>query len=118
MTDTLPPMHRNAKGKRPHFYDNPALDQMMSMIMVLAGEVSVLSDQIDRMQRAAGALGFDLAGTMATLELDQVALEEREAHRQALLDRLFYLLRKEAAEAAAQETPEGYSRVIEEIAQG
>jgi hypothetical protein len=119
MTDTdLAPMLRSAKGKRPGFYETPVLDQMMSMIMVLAGEVSVLGDQIDLMQRAAATTGLDLAGAMRGLTLDQTALEEREARRQALLERLFYLMRKEAAEAEAAETAEGYSGVIAEIAQG
>ena len=40
-------MKREAKGKRPSFYDDQALDQMMSMIMVLAGEISVIADELD-----------------------------------------------------------------------
>lgn len=117
-TDDLPPMYRDAKGKRPSFYETPGLDQMMSMILVLAGEVSVLADQLDLMQRVAAQKGLDLAGAMGALVLDQEALEQREARRQAMLDRLFYLMRKEAAEAEAQHTSDGYSKVIEEIAQG
>jgi hypothetical protein len=112
------PMQRSARGKRPSFYETPALDQMMSMIMVLASEVSVLADQIDGMQRVAAAGGLDLKGGMAKLVLDQDALEEREARRQAMLGRLFYLMRKEADEASASETSEAYAKVIEEIAQG
>lgn len=117
-TPTLDPMIRSAKGKRPSFYDQPGLDQMMSMIMVLAGEVSVLADQIDLMQRVAGANGLDLTGGMKAIVLDQPALEAREARRQAMLDRLFYLMRKEAAEAAENETSEAYVGVIDEIAKG
>jgi len=116
-TSSLKPMIRSAKGKRPGFYETPALDQMMSMIMVLAGEVSVLADQVDLMQRAAATLDLDLTGAMKAVTLDQPALEEREARRQAMLDRLFYLMRKEAAEAEASETSEGYAGVIDEIAQ-
>lgn len=115
MTDT---MIRDAKGKRPGFYDSPVLDQMMSMIMVLAGEVAVLGDHIDSIERVAALNGLDLAGGIAALELDQNALEIREARRQAMLERLFYLMRKEAAEAAAAETSEGYGRTIAEIAVG
>jgi hypothetical protein len=118
MTDEIAPMLRSAKGKRPSFYETPGLDQMMSMIMVLAGEVSVLADQVDLMQRVAAEKGLDLAGGMKTITLDQDALEAREARRQAMLDRLFYLMRKEAAEAEAQETSEGYSQVIADIAKG
>ncbi len=111
-------MVRDAKGKRPGFYETPALDQMMSMIMVLAGEVSVLADHVDSIERVAAANGLDLAGGIARLALDQDALEAREARRQAMLDRLFYLMRKEAAEAANQESSAGYIAVIDEIAVG
>lgn len=115
MTDT---MIRSAQGKRPAFYETPPLDQMMSMIMVLAEEVSVLSDHLDSLERVAKEKGLDLAEGVKTLKLDQVALEAREARRQAFLTRLFYLMRKEAAEAGAAETPEGYRSVIDEIAVG
>lgn len=111
-------MKRSAQGKRPHFYETPALDQMMSMIMVLAGEVSVLADHVDSIERVAAAKGLDLRAGIAELALDQPALEEREARRQALLGRMFYLMRKEASEAAASETSDGYAAVIGEIAVG
>ena len=111
-------MTRDAKGKRPGFYDTPALDQMMSMIMVLAGEVSVLADHVDSIERVAAANGLDLAGGIKTLALDQAALEAREARRQAMLERLFYLMRKEAADATRQDTAAGYAQVIADIAVG
>lgn len=109
-------MQRSAKGKRPGFYEDPALDQIMSMLMVLTSEVSVLHDHVDLMERAFAARGIDIATEMTTLKLDQDALDARESRRQALLDRVFYLMRKEASEAAAQETATGYTAVIEEIA--
>jgi hypothetical protein len=117
MNDTQK-MNRSAKGKRPHFYYTPALDQMMSMIMVLAGELSVLADHIDSIERVAAENGLDLRTGIASLTLDQSALEERESRRQAMLERLFYLMRKEAAEAEAVETSDGYVAVIDEIAVG
>jgi hypothetical protein len=110
-------MKRESRGKRPQFYETPALDQMMSMIMVLASECSVLADELDSMKRIFAKRGIDLAGEMQALELDEAALEQREARRQQMLGRLFYLVRKEAAEAAAGETGEGYIATIDEIAQ-
>lgn len=111
-------MTRDAKGKRPAFYDTPALDQMMSMVMVLAGEVSVLADHVDSIERVAAANGLDLAGGIAKLSLDQAALEAREARRQQFLERLFYLMRKESAEATRQESAAAYAQVIADIAVG
>jgi len=111
-------MKREAKGKRPHFYQDPALDQMMSMIMVLAGEVSVLADQLDSTHRVLAKHGIDAALEIATLEFDDEALQQREGRRQAMLERMFYLVRKEAAEAGAAETSESYIKTIDEIAVG
>lgn len=107
---------RDAKGKRPQFYDAPGMDQAMSMIMVLANEISVIRDRLDSAERVAKDHGIDLAMGIEQLQLDQAALEEREGRRQDFLQRLFYLMRKEASEAAKGESPEGYKATIEDIA--
>lgn len=115
---TRPHVVKDAKGKRPQFYDTPGVDQAMSMIMVLANELSVLRDRLDSAERVAKAGGLDLAGGIEILVLDQEALEAREARRQDFLQRLFYLSRKEAAEAARAESEGSYRKTIEEIAVG
>lgn len=118
MSNNIPPMVRSARGKRPNFYETKGIDEMMSMVLVLAGEVSVLGDQIDLIQRVAKDKGFDLAAGMAAYAFSQGELEEREARRQQMLDRLFYLMKKEASEAEADETAESYDKVISETARG
>ena len=107
---------RDAKGKRPQFYDAPGMDQAMSMILVLANEISVIRDRLDSAERVAKDHGIDLAMGIEQLQLDQAALEEREGRRQDFLQRLFYLMRKEASEAAKGESPEGHKATIEDIA--
>lgn len=111
-----PHVIKDARGKRPDFFDDPAADQAMSMILVLASELSVLRNRMDSAERVAKAKGFDLAAAIEDIDLDQAALEEREAWRQGLMDRLFYLMRKSAAEARAEETRDGYNAIIEDIA--
>lgn len=119
MTSTAnrPHVVKDAKGKRPQFYDAPGMDQAMSMILVLANEISVLHDRLDSVERYAKTTGLDLAAGVETLVLDQEALEAREAWRQDFLDRIFYLMRKEAREAAEADTKERFNRTIEEIAE-
>jgi hypothetical protein len=109
-------MKRTSKGKRPEFYDSPVLDQMMSMIMVLASEVSVLADEMDTIKRAVSAKAPDIAAELAAFVPDEQALQERETRRQEMLARLFYLVRKDAEETAEQATAKGYLKTIEEIA--
>jgi hypothetical protein len=117
-TASRPHVVKDAKGKRPDFYEAAGLDQAMSMIMVLANELAVLHDRLDSAERVMAASGVDLAAGIESLTLGQEALEAREAWRQDFLDRLFYLMRKDAAEAARAETAAGYRSTIEEIALG
>lgn len=111
-----PHVIKDAKGKRPSFYENEGTDQLMSMVMVLASELNVLRDRVDAQERAAKTLGMDLAAAVEKLELDDDALREREAWRQDFLDRLFYIARKEASEAATGQSASSFNQIIDEIA--
>lgn len=113
-----PHVIKTAKGKRPAFYPTAGLDQAMSMILVLANELAVLHDRLDSAERVMARNGIDLAAEIEGLQLDQPALEAREAWRQDFLERLYYLMRKEASEAAASETDSRYRQAIEDIAIG
>ena len=44
-------LKRKAKGERPYFFDDPNVDKLVSMIMGLAGETSVLMDRVDTIER-------------------------------------------------------------------
>ena len=107
-TQDRPHVVRDAKGKRPQFYDTPGLDEAMSMILVLANELSVVRDRLDLYERASAKRGLDLAADIEAIELDQDALEARETRRQDFLGRLFYLARKDAAEAASADTSDRF----------
>lgn len=46
-----------AKGHRPQYFDDPALDRMLSMLMALIGEVSVMRERLDTVERLLEAKG-------------------------------------------------------------
>ncbi|MFY7837778.1 MAG: hypothetical protein ACOVQ0_16005 [Novosphingobium sp.] len=115
--ENRPHVIRYAKGKRPQFYEAPGMDAAMSMIMVLASELSVLRDRLDSAERVAKASGLDLAAGIETLELDQAALEQREAARQDFMTRLFHVQLKDADEAGQAQTDDAFKATIHEIAQ-
>jgi hypothetical protein len=107
---------RYSKGARPHFYAESGLDHAMSMIMVLASELSVLRDRVDSMERVGKKHGIDFATEIDALRLDQAALDARETARQELLRRLYYLTTKEAQELAESDTGERLKQVVESCA--
>ncbi len=115
-TDNRPHVIKDSRGKRPAFYAAEGIDNLTSMVMVLASELTVLRDRLDAAERVARASGIDLAAGIESLELDEDALRSRESWRQDFFDRLFYLARKEANEAANAETRESYDQAIEDIA--
>jgi hypothetical protein len=40
-----------AKGKRPAYFQDPAIDRMLSITMALVGEVSVMRERLDTIER-------------------------------------------------------------------
>jgi len=44
-------MAKKAKGKRPFYFDNPESDKLLAIVMALAGEVSVLRECLDTLER-------------------------------------------------------------------
>jgi len=111
-------IERNAKGKRPLFYQAEGLDQAMSMIMVLANELMVVRDRLDSIERIAEAKGFILEAEIEAFEPGQAVLEAREARRQDFLSRLYYLARKQAAELVTDDSADRYTAALDEIAKG
>jgi hypothetical protein len=111
-------IERNARGKRPTFYETPGLDEAMSMILVLANELSVVRDRLDTVEKVAAAKGIMIDAEIEAYQPDQSVLEAREARRQDFLSRLYYLARKQAAELATEDSAERYQSALDDIAIG
>jgi hypothetical protein len=97
---------RIAKGHRPEFYDDPAIDQLFAIVTALTGELSVLFDRLDTMERLlAEAKVLSLEAIEAYVP-DGAAAAVRVERRDELLRRVFavlelYAARKHAARKAA-----------------
>jgi hypothetical protein len=109
-------LERNARGKRPNFYETPGMDEAMSMIMVLANELMVVRDRLDTVEKVAAAKGVVLDAEIEAYEPDQAVLEARELRRQEFLSRLFYLAKKQAAELQTGDSAERYTKALDDIA--
>jgi hypothetical protein len=109
-------LERNARGKRPNFYETPGMDEAMSMIMVLANELMVVRDRLDTVEKVAAAKGIMLDAEIEAYEPDQAVLEARELRRQDFLSRLFYLAKKQAAELQSGDSAERYTKALDDIA--
>lgn len=111
-----PSVARYAKGKRPSFYNDPAMDEAMSMIMVLASELSVLRDRLDTYETVMEAKGAVCRSDIEAHAPDDETLNRREEERQALFKRLFFVANKRAAEQASSDTADRYTNVLKTTA--
>ncbi|MEM8981451.1 MAG: hypothetical protein AAGC71_00400 [Pseudomonadota bacterium] len=107
---------RYAKGRRPGFYADPAMDEAMSMIMVLASELSVLRDRLDTVEQVFATKTSITRDDIENYAPDEDVLARRESERQDFLKRLFFVANKRAAELAGNDTPERYAEVLETTA--
>lgn len=79
---------RQTRGKRPAFFDDPSLDQMMTFLLELTTEVAVLRERLDTVERLLDERG---SVTRAAIEAYQPSAEveqERVAWRDAYLKRV------------------------------
>lgn len=80
-----PSLPRKAKGERPFFFDNPDVDKLLAMLMGLAGEVSVMRDRMDTIERLAAERGLFNAADIETFAPNAEVLQQRAARRQEML---------------------------------
>ena len=60
MTDDVDYIARagaKAKGKRPAYFEDPAIDRTLSIVMAIAGEMAVLRERVDTIERLLDAKG-------------------------------------------------------------
>ncbi len=92
---------RFAKGQRPEFYEDPAIDQLFAIVTALTGELSVLSDRLDTVERLLAQRGALTAQAIEDYVPDETAAALRAARRDELLRRVFEVLERYAARKAA-----------------
>ena len=80
---------RTTQGKRPSFFDDPAIDQVMTFILELTTEVAVMRERLDTVERLLDQHG---SVTRAALEAYSPGPEveaERTAWREGYLKRIY-----------------------------
>jgi hypothetical protein len=88
-------MTKIAKGKRPVYLDNSQNDKLLTMVVALAGEVSVLHERLDTIERLLAAKGILSIAEIENYEPDADAVKEREHWRVEYIARVLRVLKEE-----------------------
>ncbi len=107
---------RVAKGRRPQYFADPAIDKLLWITTSLVGELSVARDRIDSLERLLAARGVLGPGEVDAYEPDAAAEEAREARRQAYLDRVLRAVQAELEELTGRGMPKSADEVVAAVA--
>lgn len=83
---------RENQVPNPHFFDDPNTDRLITMVMELASEVSVMRDRMDTQERLLSRKGIIEQADMENLSLTNEELKAREDWRSRFLDRILKAL--------------------------
>ncbi len=104
-------LQRKAKGERPYFFEDPNVDKVIAMVMGLAGEVAVLHDRVDTMERLlekkAGIKRTEIEKYKPTAKVTA----ERAAWREQFLSEVLRIVEIEQ-EALAKGDTEKYDKAV------
>ena len=92
-----------AKGRRPEFHDDPAIDRLLSLTMAVVGEVSVLRERMDTVERLLEQKGSISRADIDAFVPDRAAGEERGLATRAYIARV---MRGFQQEVEALENPD------------
>ncbi|MCT7963179.1 hypothetical protein NG799_20280 [Laspinema sp. D1] len=88
-------MKKKAKGKRPVYLQNPEQDQLLAIALALAGEVSVLRERLDTMEKIAQTKGLFTTAEIEAYQPSQQVEQEREQWRAEYIARVLRVLQED-----------------------
>ncbi len=88
-------LQRTATGKKPQYFQDPTTDRLLSMVLELMGELSVVRDRLDTVERL-----IETNNLFKQAEIDNYQIPEdvdtfRTARREAYIARVLKSVRDE-----------------------
>jgi hypothetical protein len=106
-----------AKGRRPYFFDDPAVDKLLAITMAIAGELSVTRERLDTVERILGEKGMLSALEIDAWRPDEQAKQERAQMRQEYIARVLMILQNELEELEQNKASADYEALQKELAE-
>ena len=109
------PMPRAAKGKRPQYFEDPAVDKLHLMVMALIEELSVTRDRLDTVERLIERHGLFQVEEIEDYFPDLKADGERSGRRIAYIRRVMKGITDELENLHGQEPAMEFDEVVDVI---
>lgn len=93
--DYLKAVGAKAKGKRPYFFDDPAVERVLSITMSVAGELAVMRERLDTMERLLEEHGSVSRDEIEAYEPDDFAAAQRQEWHAEYIARVLRIIQQE-----------------------
>jgi hypothetical protein len=106
--DQLDPVqmaNQRAKGRRPVFFDDPAVERVLSIAMSIAGEVSVARERIDTLERLLEQRGILSAADIEAYQPDAAVQEARNVWGRDYIARVLRIVDQDVQAMAGAPEP-------------
>lgn len=77
MIDHIKLASSKSKGKRPYFHDDPAVERVLNITMAIAGELAVMRERMDTIERI-----LEKKGTVLREEIENYVPDSEEVETQ------------------------------------
>jgi len=104
---------RKAKGQRPVYLGDRTVDNILSMVLALAGEVVVLRERLDSAERLLEQGGILKREAVTAFQPSPEAIEERDAWRAQFLDIVLRSVQQELEGLEEQADQKVYEKSVE-----
>ena len=104
---------KHSKGVRPQFFDDPTSDKLLAMVMALAGEVSVIRDRNDTLERLIDAKGLIDKSEIESYRPSKEVISERDAWRQEYLSHILRIVDLDADKMGRNDVSSEWQEVMD-----
>jgi hypothetical protein len=104
-----------AKGKRPYFFEDPAVERVLAMLMVVTQELAVTRERLDTVERLLEQHGALKRAEVESYEPDPTAATERAEWSRAYIARVLRIVQQEMEAMNLPEQNQPISDMIDEL---
>lgn len=103
------------KGKRPYFFEDPAVERVLAMLMAVTQELAVTRERLDTVERLLEQHGALKRKDIETYAPEPAAATERAEWSRAYIARVLRIVQQEMEAMAAPENNQPIADMIDEL---
>jgi hypothetical protein len=115
--DWIPLTGAKPQGKRPYFFDDPAVERILAITMAVAQEVSVLRERLDTIERLLEKNGSLKRGDIERYEPDPASATERAEWQRMYIARVLRIVQQELEALHQPERNQDIAATADELKQ-